>query len=122
MLLDFWSATADPDQRSAPALNQIAHEYAGRPFVLLGIDVGDSPEVMRAAAAKLPLASAQLAGESVAQAYDLASVPAFVLIDADGIVRARHLDWSDRSDAQLRKEIDALLVKTSARTAAPKGP
>lgn len=109
VLLDFWAHTCGPCLMSVPALNKIERDYAGKKFEIISINVGDGPDDMRRAVEKFGMKNTQLAGSWVIQKYGFAGIPMYLLIDQDGVVRARHIGWDDSLDPVLRREIDQLL-------------
>jgi len=109
VLLDFWAHTCGPCLLSVPYLNKIERDYASRPVEVVGVNAGDGPEDMRRAIAKMGMTNTQLVGRPVTGVYPWSGLPMYLLIDANGIVRARHIGWDDSLDPVLRGEIDHLL-------------
>jgi hypothetical protein len=87
----FWDSRLPMSQRELPYLKEVVKEFAGRPIVFVSAGFDD------AAAKKLPTAAAKApsvepavvplkARPAVRDAYDIETLPSFVLIAEDGTV------------------------------------
>lgn len=72
----------------------LVQRYAGRPFVLLGVNADDSPEQLRQVQHKAELSWPSIhdgRGGPICAAWGIEGFPTQVLIDARGAVRWRHV-------------------------------
>jgi thiol-disulfide isomerase/thioredoxin len=84
VLLQFWATWCGYCRRDQPAVDQLERAYTG--LSVLAVDVGESPEKVRAYLQANPRAS-QIAldpAESMAAQFGAHSFPDYVLIDRDG--------------------------------------
>ena len=85
VLLDFWATWCGPCAMQAPILDRIARKYAEE-VVVLGINVGEAPELARKYAEAKGLTYPILAdtrGEAQAL-YGATTLPTVVMIDREG--------------------------------------
>jgi thiol-disulfide isomerase/thioredoxin len=116
VLLDFWATWCPACRREMPELDKLYRQYQGKPNVSFwAVDVaknGDTPqkarEFMLKSGYRLPVA---VADEKSLQSLNLEGYPALIIIDKSGRIRLVHsgYDGSERLQAELGKEIDALL-------------
>jgi len=111
VLLDFWNRECGPCLISMPYLKKIEEDYKHQPFVIIGLDKFDSPEVFRKAVQILQLDNPQLLAGKIPELYDVVGNPVYVLIDEQGVIRFRHAGWDESLDKVLRTQIDQLLAK-----------
>jgi thiol-disulfide isomerase/thioredoxin len=115
VLLDFWATWCPPCVVSMPALARLQRKYADEAFSIIGIS-GDrrrTPtevgEFARDLGANWPQ-HIDAAGE-LADRYQIAYLPSYVLIDTQGIVALRlfgfELNTEQRLDHEIRKRLTA---------------
>lgn len=111
--LDFWASWCAPCRLAAPAMKVLQADYAGRPFVVLSIDAE------RSRADGLAFLARAGGGERAAwdrksetlRAYGGGGLPTGVLIDANGVIRLRHMGFQPEQNAFLKAHIDQLLAE-----------
>jgi len=116
VLLDFWATWCPACRREMPELDKLYRKYQGNANVSFwAVDVaknGDTPqkarEFMLKSGYRLPVA---VADEKSLEPLNLEGYPALIVIDKSGRIRLVHsgYDGSERLQAELGKEIDALL-------------
>jgi thiol-disulfide isomerase/thioredoxin len=86
VLLDFWASWCGPCEMQAPILDRLARKYPD--LVVLGVNVGEPPEVVRRYASSKGLSYPMLADvDGQAQSlYGAASLPTLVVVDKRGKV------------------------------------
>lgn len=111
VLVNFWASWCGPCRLELPQLNRLHERYAGAGLVLLGINVDEDPARAAQAAQRLGIRFPVLLDrdKAVVRRYDLGSMPATVLLDRDGRVRALHRGWRDGLDTTYERQIRALI-------------
>ena len=109
VLLNFWGTWCGPCQLEIPEFIQLQAEYQSKGFVILGLAVEDTPEDVRAYAAKAkmnyPLAMIQ---DDIENAYGpIVGLPMSYFIARDGSICRKHFGPITKEAAE--KEIKALL-------------
>ena len=91
VLLNFWAGWCRPCKEEMPYLQQVYEEWSDRGLVVLTVNLGDSrSEVNRFMQSnRLSLPVLLDTKQSLAQKYNVASIPTTFFIDKDGIVRAK---------------------------------
>ncbi len=91
VLLNFWAGWCRPCEEEMPYLQQVYEEWSDQGLVVLTVNLGDSPsEVSRFMQShQLSLPVLLDTKQSLAQKYNVASIPTTFFIDKDGIIRAR---------------------------------
>ncbi len=92
-----------------PTQRDIATRMSGNPFVLIGVDSGDTPETLRAAAHRERISWPVVhdAEGAVTGAWGVTHIPTIYVLDADGVIRA-----FNPSSGELNRTVDALIAAT----------
>ena len=90
ILLDFWASWCGPCSMVAPVVDRVARRYEKKGLVVMGVNVDDTPDVIRAYAAKKGLGYRMVIDEHKrgSQRYGVTTLPSLVVIDREGNVRA----------------------------------
>lgn len=90
ILLDFWASWCGPCALEAPVVDRLARRYAKKGLVVVGVNTSDSPEVVRAYAARKGLSYPMVVDESgsVSAQYGVHHLPTLVIIDKQGNVQS----------------------------------
>lgn len=90
VLLDFWASWCGPCAMEAPVIDRVARRYEKKGLVVMGVNVDDPPEIIRAYAEKKGLSYPMVfdAGKGAQRKYGVDKLPSLVMIDKDGNVRA----------------------------------
>lgn len=94
VLLSFWKTDCPPCRAMFEHEKALASAYANRPFALVGINADASPFELKRTQQKAGLAWPSWwdgPGGEIATVWGVESLPAFFLLDADGVVRWRHV-------------------------------
>jgi cytochrome c biogenesis protein CcmG, thiol:disulfide interchange protein DsbE len=113
VLVDFWGTFCEPCKRSFPRLQTLSQKYAGQGLRVVGVsedepeDKGKIPLFADTYGAKFALVWDD--DKAIARAYKPETMPSSFLIDRQGVVRYAHVGFHDGDEAQLDREIRALL-------------
>lgn len=109
LLIDFWASWCRPCRIANPELVAIYHEYHDRGFDILGVSLDrDSASWVKAIADDNlvwnQISDLKYWDSEGAELYGVSSIPHAVLVDRQGIIRAKRLEGDD-----LRQAIESLL-------------
>ncbi len=110
VLLVFWGAWCGPCMRMVPHERELAERHRDKPFVLLGVNCGDTREVANSTIQKQQMTwrcwwDGEETRGPIETDYDVHHWPRVFVIDAVGIIRA-----IDPETDELDRTIEALLV------------
>jgi cytochrome c biogenesis protein CcmG/thiol:disulfide interchange protein DsbE len=90
VLLDFWASWCGPCALDAPVVDRVSRRFGKKGLVVLGVNVSDSPEVIKAYAAQKGLSYPMVLdpGSTVSGRYGVKQLPSLVVIDRQGNVLA----------------------------------
>jgi cytochrome c biogenesis protein CcmG, thiol:disulfide interchange protein DsbE len=111
ILINFWATWCPPCEREIPALQAAYDANKDKGFVILGVDIGESSQVVQPFAASHGVTYPILLDEQnrMLSQYRGLGLPMSVLIDRDGIIRQRHM--GDLTQAELEGYLDPLLAE-----------
>ena len=90
VLLDFWASWCGPCAVEAPVIDRVSRRFEKKGLVVMGVNVSDSPDVVRAYAVQKGL-SYPMVIDHASQAqgrYGVDKLPSLILIDKQGNVAA----------------------------------
>lgn len=98
--LNFWATWCAPCRLEMPELQRTAVRYADQGLVILGVNAGEPADQVNAYMDELKLTFPTVidANGSIANQYGVYALPTTIWIDADGIIRARHLGPLEKED------------------------
>lgn len=113
VLLDFWGAWCEPCRESVPMLRNLQKEFAGPEFQLVGISSDDEEEVVRkfVRAQQMDWQEHLDISGDVSALFHVESVPTFLVLDKDGVVRFRQSGWGPSSQGELEEVIRQALKR-----------
>jgi peroxiredoxin len=113
VLLNFWATWCLPCRAEMPEMEKLYQEFKGQGFVILAVDLRESPAQVRAFAKELKLTFPLLIDEDtkVVQAYAVRALPVTYLIDRKGLMVGRAIGPRDWHSAEARALIRHLLER-----------
>ncbi len=112
VLINFWATWCPPCRLEMPTMQQIYSEYGKKGFEILAVNIEpDAKQEIREFIKELRLTFPVLLDPQmkVAREYRLFGLPASVLVDRKGIVRARETGYHDWTDKESREQVESLL-------------
>ncbi len=112
--LDFWASWCGPCRKSLPLLDQLHQQLVDQPFIVLGINLDDDPELGRRFLRELGIQFPNLSDAS-GSSYDnfgVSGMPTSFLIDQQGIVRWVHQGFTVNDMETIRPRITELLKES----------
>ncbi len=108
VLINFWATWCPPCRDEMPYLQQIYEEWSGKGLMLLAIDIGESPALVKEFLDEHNLSMPVLLDteSSVAEKYNIIAIPTTLFIDKDGIIREKRIGAFSN-----KKEIEVYLGK-----------
>jgi thiol-disulfide isomerase/thioredoxin len=114
VLVDFWASWCAPCKASFPVYSRIQSDYAGRGLVIVAVGVDDTPAAFAAFMDRMKPSfyAVHDAKHALVASVQVPTMPTSYLMDRSGKVRFMHPGFhGDRTDRELRREIDALLAE-----------
>lgn len=109
VLLDFWASWCGPCKRTLPELARMGARHPGLQVLAVSLDENRNKALGFLKGLDTGLSTLHDAGQKVAASYDLAGMPAAVLIDRKGVLRARFDGYTERDLKRLEAEARKLL-------------
>ncbi len=99
VLINFWATWCPPCRFEMPAIESVYRGYSDRDFVVLGVNLEESPRTVQPFVKELGLSFPILMdtdGEA-AMLYGVRGLPTSVFVDRDGMVAMRHIGPMDEA-------------------------
>jgi peroxiredoxin len=98
--LNFWATWCDPCRLEMPELQSAANRYADQDLLVLGVNAAEPAERVEAFMDELELTFPTVIDETgrIAIQYGVYAFPTTIWIDAQGVVRARHIGPLSQQD------------------------
>lgn len=114
VLVNFWAVWCPPCRKEMPSMARLADKLAGQPFTMLGVNVGESPEEIRAFLRQVPVNFPILLDRDAShlKPWNVFAFPTSYVVDKRGRLRLGlfgSIEW-DEPEAVAR--IEALLAET----------
>ena len=109
--LDFWSSWCAPCRRAMPYLDELRSRFSREDFEVVGINVDPSIEDARRFLEQVPV-SYPVASDPegrIADRFGIAALPALVVIDRSGTVRATLRGGAVEERGELRAKLTSLI-------------
>jgi len=109
VLINFWATWCPPCKAEIPALEAAYRANKDKGFVVLGIDIAESQQVVAPFVAGMGMTYPVLLDEQdkLMALYRGLGLPMSILVDRDGIIRERHI--GELSEAELSSYLKKLL-------------
>jgi thiol-disulfide isomerase/thioredoxin len=116
VLLDFWGTWCKPCLMATPSLIRLQKKFADQPVVFIGVAVNDQQDAWTAYIEKNKMAWPQFLDKSrkMVMPFAVISYPTYIIIDADGVVRARKSGWGMDTDSWIEYEIKQSLKRNKS--------
>jgi thiol-disulfide isomerase/thioredoxin len=112
VLVDFWASWCAPCRASFPAYARLEETYGGRGLVILAVSVDQHGGDFAAFVRKFSptFSTVRDRGQALVKVVAVPAMPTSYLLGRDGVVRFVHAGfYGDRTERELRQEIQALL-------------
>ncbi len=115
VLLDFWATWCPPCRYSTPIMVRLNEKMKGKDFALIAVSMDDSldPVIPYVKHAKVQHTVAHDATGNVAYRYRVGSLPTFMIVDKEGIIRRKYIGLSQSMEHEMEREIMSLMEKKS---------
>jgi thiol-disulfide isomerase/thioredoxin len=113
VMLDFWATWCGPCMQAIPAVQRLSEQFKDQPVAIVGVNrdkAGDESKVRKTIERKeLTFHQAMDTPGAIAKTYKISAIPALILIDKEGVVRAVHVGYGPGEEKMLAAEIEKLL-------------
>lgn len=118
VILDFWATWCGPCRESMPEIIGVANDYADKGVVLYAVNLGDSPDAVRAFLESIGVqCNVALDPTGVAAiSYAASAIPQTVIADKTGRIQAVHVGYGPGMPKQLRRDLNTLIAGKSIIT------
>ena len=118
VVLDFWASWCQPCVKALPTLKRFYKKYPQEQFVLISISTESDEEAVREFIAKKKMRWPQFLDHrrTLPRIFNLQStIPIYVVIDGEGIIRRRVVGWGRNQSSTLEREIKKCLKELAQR-------
>ena len=111
VLVNFWATWCEPCTAEMPSIARLRAKLAAKPFDVLAVNYGESPEKIRAFLRKEKLEVHVLLDpdQKAADAWGAKGLPMSFLVDPDGRIRYWAFGERDWTDADSMKAVERLM-------------
>jgi len=110
VLIDFWATWCVPCRQSMPAVAKIYEEFHSKGLEVVGVSIGDNPEVVTRFVRKNNLSWTHLEDPDVVteEHWGQSGIPRLVLIGKDGKVLFDSDGWDENEEKKLRSALHSI--------------
>jgi peroxiredoxin len=114
VLLNFWATWCEPCKAELPSIERLRVALAGKPFVVLAVEMEGSARTASDTAKELHLHFPMLLDRdsTATSAWDVNLLPTTFLIRPDGAVAFSHVGEVDWASSEWRRKVEALLPRS----------
>lgn len=111
VLVNFWATWCEPCREEMPSMERLRVSLAGRPFVVLAVNLAEPESRITKFLATVPVGFPILLDRDTktTRAWQAKVLPATYIVGPDGAIRYRHLGDLDWSKPEVRKQILGLM-------------
>jgi len=112
VLINFWATWCPPCRLEMPTMQQIYSEYKDRGFEILAVNIeSDAKQEITDFVRELRLSFPVLLDPDmkITRKFHVIGLPVSVLIDRQGVVRAKEIGYHDWTSRTSRRQVEALL-------------
>jgi len=111
VVINFWATWCEPCRDELPSLNRLREHFAGMPFEVLAVDVGEGEARVREFLVKTPVAFPVLLDRDSAalKPWGVRGLPASFILDPGGQIRYSFLGQRDWADDDVKTAVRSLL-------------
>ncbi len=116
VLVNFWAVWCPPCRKEMPSMSRLAAKLGDRPFTLLGVNVGESPEEIRAFLKQVPVDFPILLDSDghTLKPWQVFAFPTSYIVDKRGRLRLGLFGSIEWDEAETVAKIEALLNEADA--------
>lgn len=114
VLVNFWAVWCPPCRKEMPSMGRLAEKLAGKPFTILGVNVGETPEEIRAFLKQVPVnfpIVLDSEGENL-KAWQVFAFPTSYVVDKKGQLRLGLFGSIEWDNPETVARLEALLAET----------
>ena len=121
ILLNFWATWCEPCRAELPSIERLRAALAGRPFLVLAVQMGGSARTAQDTAEELGLRFPLLLDRdsTVTAAWGVKMLPTSFLVGRDGTLAFSHPGELDWSSIEARRRVEALVTAGTGTPVAP---
>jgi thiol-disulfide isomerase/thioredoxin len=111
--VDFWASWCVPCRLSFPFLSRLRKQYADQGFEVIAVNLDEDPQAAQAFLQDFPVGYPVAMGFATTTPTDfhVTAMPSAFLIDANGILRLKHLGFSVKHQDFLQAWIEKILAE-----------
>jgi len=121
VLVNFWAVWCPPCRKEMPSMARLAEQMGNRPFTILDVNVGESPEEIRAFLKQVPVNFPILldAGGEHLKPWQVFAFPTSYVVDKQGRLRLGLFGSIEWDSAEAVAKLEALLAEPTTPPPAP---
>jgi len=110
VFLDFWATWCPPCRQSIPKVEELAQRFKDDKVMVIGINVENNPKAVEKFMRNKKLGYTVLIGdEKVARDYRISGIPAFFILDKDGMILKKYEGFYPGMETEWEKVITQAL-------------
>ncbi len=113
VVVNFWAVWCPPCRKEMPSMGRLAQQFADRPFTLLGVNAGDTPEDIRSFLQQVPVSFPILldAEGSQLKPWQVFAFPTSYVVDKRGRLRLGLFGSIEWDSPEAIAQLEALLAE-----------